>query len=159
MNRSIHISRTNPEHLDFRKLIALLDEDLSANNGEDQAFFTQFNKTDTIKHAIVAYIDGNAVGCGAIKEFGEETMEIKRMFVHPEFRRQGIAKQILEQLETWANELKYDTCILETGNKQKEAVTLYQKLGYEVIPNYGQYEKVESSICMKKKLKDLSSAL
>jgi putative acetyltransferase len=159
MNRSIHISRTNPEHLDFRKLIALLDEDLSANNGEDQAFFTQFNKTDTIKHAIVAYIDGNAVGCGAIKEFGEETMEIKRMFVHPEFRRQGIAKQILEQLEIWANELKYDTCILETGNKQKEAVILYQKLGYEVIPNYGQYEKVESSICMKKKLKDLSSAV
>jgi len=159
MNRSIHISRTNPEHLDFRKLIALLDEDLSANNGEDQAFFTQFNKTDTIKHAIVAYIDGNAVGCGAIKEFGEETMEIKRMFVHPEFRRQGIAKKILEQLEVWANELKYGTCILETGNKQKEAVTLYQKLGYEVIPNYGQYEKVESSICMQKKLKDLSSAI
>lgn len=159
MNRSIHISRTNPEHLDFRKLIALLDEDLSANNGEDQAFFTQFNKTDTIKHAIVAYIDGNAVGCGAIKEFGEETMEIKRMFVHPEFRRQGIAKKILEQLEVWANELKYETCILETGNKQKEAVTLYQKLGYEVIPNYGQYEKVESSICMQKKLKDLSSAI
>ena len=159
MNRSIHISRTNPEHLDFRKLIALLDEDLSANNGEDQAFFTQFNKTDAIKHAIVAYIDGNAVGCGAIKEFGEETMEIKRMFVHPEFRRQGIAKKILEQLEIWANELKYETCILETGNKQKEAVILYQKLGYEVIPNYGQYEKVESSICMQKKIKDLSSAV
>lgn len=159
MNRSIHISRTNPEHLDFRKLIALLDEDLSANNGEDQAFFTQFNKTDAIKHAIVAYIDGNAVGCGAIKEFGEETMEIKRMFVHPEFRRLGIAKKILEQLEIWANELKYDTCILETGNKQKEAVILYQKLGYEVIPNYGQYEKVESSICMQKKIKDLSSAV
>jgi putative acetyltransferase len=159
MNRSIHISRTNPEHLDFRKLIALLDEDLSASNGEDQAFFTQFNKTDAIKHAIVAYIDGNAVGCGAIKEFGEETMEIKRMFVHPEFRRQGIAKKILEQLEIWANELKYETCILETGNKQKEAVTLYQKLGYEVIPNYGQYEKVESSICMQKKIQDLSSAV
>lgn len=159
MNRSIHITRTNPEHLDFRKLIGLLDENLSANNGEDQAFFSQFNKTDTIKHAIVAYIDGNAVGCGAIKEFGEETMEIKRMFVHPEFRRQGIAKQILEQLEIWANELKYDTCILETGNKQTEAVALYQKLGYEVIPNYGQYENVESSICMQKKLKDLSSAV
>lgn len=159
MNRSIHISRTNPEHLDFRKLIALLDEDLSAKNGEDQAFFTQFNKTDAIKHAIVAYIDGNAVGCGAIKEFGEETMEIKRMFVHPEFRRLGIAKKILEQLEIWANELKYETCILETGNKQQEAVILYQKLGYEVIPNYGQYEKVESSICMQKKIKDLSSAV
>lgn len=157
MNRSIHISRTNPEHLDFRRLITLLDEDLSANNGEDNAFFTQFNKTDTIKHAIVAYIDGNAVGCGAIKEYGPEIMEIKRMFVHPEFRRQGIAKKILEQLEIWANELKYETCILETGNKQKEAVTLYQKVGYEVIPNYGQYENVESSICMQKKLKDLSS--
>jgi putative acetyltransferase len=159
MNRSIHISRTNPEHLDFRKLIALLDENLSANNGEDQAFFTQFNKTDTIKHAIVAYIDGNAVGCGAIKEYGEGVMEIKRMFVHPEFRRQGIARQILEQLEYWANEMKYETCILETGNKQQEAVTLYQKVGYEVIPNYGPYEKVKSSICMQKKLKDLSSAV
>ncbi|SHF16325.1 GNAT family N-acetyltransferase [Pedobacter caeni] len=159
MNRSIHISRTNPEHLDFRKLIALLDENLSINNGEDHAFFTQFNKTDTIKHAIVAYIDGSAVGCGAIKEYGEGVMEIKRMFVHPEFRRQGIARQILEQLEHWANEMKYETCILETGNKQKEAVTLYQKVGYEVIPNFGPYEKVESSICMQKKLKDLSSAV
>ncbi|MNV84132.1 putative N-acetyltransferase YsnE [compost metagenome] len=134
-----------------------MDENLSANNGEDNAFFTQFNKTDTIKHAVVAYIDGNAVGCGAIKEYGPQIMEIKRMFVHPEFRRQGIAKKILEQLEIWANELKYETCILETGNKQKEAVTLYQKVGYELIPNYGQYENVESSICMQKKLKDLSS--
>ncbi|NQX39693.1 Acetyltransferase (GNAT) domain-containing protein [Pedobacter steynii] len=159
MNRNIHISRTNPEHLDFRKLIVLLDDNLSANNGEDQAFFTQFNKTDTIKHAIVAYIDGNAVGCGAIKEFGEGTMEVKRMFVHPDFRRQGIAKKVLEQLEIWANELGYETCILETGNKQTEAVSLYQNLGYEVIPNYGQYENVESSICMQKKLKDLSSAV
>lgn len=158
MNQSVHLSRTNPDHLDFRNLIALLDENLSENYGEAQNYYSQFNKTDQIKHVIIAYIDGVAVGCGSIKEYDKETMELKRMFVHPDFRKRGIASQILNQLEYWAKDLGYEKTILETGDKQKEAVILYQQRGYQLIPNYGQYENMESSICMEKKLKDLSSA-
>lgn len=160
MNSNVHLSRTNPDHLDFRKLIALLDENLTENNGEEaQSFFRQFNKTDEIKHVIIAYMEGIAIACGSIKEYDASTMELKRMFVHPEFRNTGIASKILAHLEQWAQEMGYERCILETGEKQKEAVILYQKRGYQLIPNYGQYENVAGSICMEKKLKNLSSAV
>ncbi|MBC8987483.1 GNAT family N-acetyltransferase [Pedobacter sp. N36a] len=159
MNTNIHLSRTNPDHLDFRKLIALLDENLSENNGEAQSFFNQFNKTDHIKHVLIAYMEGVAIGCGSIKEYDSGTMEVKRMFVHPEFRNIGIATNILFHLEKWAKEMGYERCILETSDKQKEAVILYQKRGYHQIPNYAPYEGVPGSICMEKKLKDLSTAV
>lgn len=152
MERTIHISRTNPQHSDFRNLTNLLNHRLSENNGEQDEFYAQFNTIDTIKHVLVAYIDGKAVGCGAIKEFEADTAEVKRMFVDPQFRRQGIAKSILEGLEQWAAELNYKRCILETGKRMTDAVLLYQNTGYEVIPNYGQYAGVEDSVCMQKTL-------
>jgi len=78
--------------------------------------------------------------------------EIKRMFVRPERRGRGIARSILSELETWAGELGFLECILETGLKQPEAIELYRKSGYETIPNYGQYEGVENSVCMRKSI-------
>jgi GNAT superfamily N-acetyltransferase len=70
----------------------------------------------------------------------------------PAFRGRGIAFQILQQLENWAAELGYSYCLLETGKKQPEAIALYKKSGYEVIPNYGQYENVSNSVCMQKRI-------
>jgi putative acetyltransferase len=72
------------------------------------------------------------------------------MFVEPASRGKGIAQQVLAELELWAKELHYTACILETGKKQPEAVALYTKSGYTIIPNYGQYLNVENSVCMKK---------
>jgi GNAT superfamily N-acetyltransferase len=74
------------------------------------------------------------------------------MFVRAENRGQRIAAQILTELETWARELNFEDCVLETGFKQPEAIALYKRSGYEVIPNYGQYADVRNSICMKKKI-------
>jgi GNAT superfamily N-acetyltransferase len=74
------------------------------------------------------------------------------MFVRPEFRGQAIASSILRELESWSRELAFDSLILETGKAQPEAIGLYTISGYEIIPNYGQYEQVESSVCMKKKV-------
>jgi GNAT superfamily N-acetyltransferase len=53
-------------------------------------------------------------------------------------------------LELWAAELGYTAYVLETGRKQPEAIRIYQKAGYTVIPNYGQYKNVENSVCMTK---------
>lgn len=145
-----NLKRTTSDDFDFQNLVILLDQDLKIRDGEDHSFFAQFNKLDKIRHAVVYYIDTNSVGCGAIKEYDKRTVEIKRMFVKPEYRGQGIANFILTELESWAAELNYSECILETGKKQPEAIRLYQKAGYETIPNYGQYEGIESSICMKK---------
>ncbi|PZF72974.1 GNAT family N-acetyltransferase [Taibaiella soli] len=148
----IQYTRTNAANEDFRWLIVALDADLSIRNGEAQAFFTQFNTLDAIKHVIVAYDGEIAVGCGAIKEYASDTMEVKRMFVQSTQRGKGIASAVLRELELWAKELGYAKCVLETGEKQFEAVALYHKNGYTVIPNYGQYADVADSICFEKKL-------
>ncbi|OYU80342.1 MAG: GNAT family N-acetyltransferase [Flavobacterium sp. BFFFF1] len=142
---------TNPE---FISLVALLDADLRIRDGADHAFYAQFNKIDTIKNVIVAYEGNEAVGCGAFKGFSDDTVEIKRMFVPESLRGRGIASGILKSLEHWAKELGYHKTILETGNQQPEAIALYQKSGYKVIPNFGQYAGVENSICFEKSLPD-----
>jgi GNAT superfamily N-acetyltransferase len=146
------LKRTNSENADFHALVAQLDADLRIRDGEDHAFFAQFNKIDKIRNVVLFYVEEKAVGCGAFKEYAGKTVEIKRMFVEPNFRGKGIAAQILAELEVWAAELHYNEAILETGIKQPEAIRLYQKMGYQRIPNYGQYEQVETSVCMQKSL-------
>jgi putative acetyltransferase len=146
----IRCIKTNSDHEDFRKLVKELDADLSVRDGEDHAFYDQFNKIDKIKHAVVAFDQESPIGCGAIKEFSPDSMEVKRMYVLPERRGQGIGSIILKELEQWAVELSCRRCLLETGKKQPEAIELYKKNGYEIIPNFGQYKNVENSICFEK---------
>jgi putative acetyltransferase len=148
----IELKRTNSQDLDFRKLVELLDKDLSERDGEDHSFYAQYNTLANINEAIVCYENGMAIGCGAIKKYDEQTAEVKRMFVVPTHRGKGIASSVLAGLEKWAKELGYEYCILETGQKQPEAIKLYQKSGHQTIPNYGQYIGVANSICMKKPL-------
>lgn len=150
----VYLLRTNSEHPDFVHLVQLLDADLARRDGADaHAYYAQFNKIDSIKHAVVAYLDEVAVGCGAIKEFDEQAMEVKRMYTPPEHRGKGIARKVLAELEAWTTELGYTRCVLETGKRQPEAIRLYEKCGYQIIPNYGQYIGVENSVCFEKRRK------
>lgn len=146
------LKRTNSEDLDFQKLVAELDKDLAIRDGEEHGFYAQFNKIAAIKYVVVIYEQGNPVGCGAIKEYQPNIMEIKRMYVLPDKRGRGIASIVLKELEKWAKELGYQRCILETGLKQPEAIALYQKNDFQIIKNYGQYEGVENSVCFEKVL-------
>ncbi|WP_348823243.1 GNAT family N-acetyltransferase [Flavobacterium aestuarii] len=146
------IQRTTAENKDFRKLVVLLDQFLAELDGEDHAFYAQFDKLDNIKNAVVCYEGNKVAGCGAFKKFDTDTVEIKRMFVHPDFRGKGIASAVLKELELWASENNYSCCVLETGTNNPKAIALYQKSGYEIIPNFGQYENVETSVCLKKQL-------
>src|SRR5690606_2342242 len=102
------------------------------------------------KFVLVAYENEMAIGCGAIKELEPDTMEVKRMYVIPEHRGKGIAGQILSALEEWAKELSFKKCVLETGKRQPEAIGLYKKYGYGIIPNYGQYAGIGNSVCFEK---------
>ena len=143
-------NRTNSRNPDFQQLVQLLDADLAVRDGAEHGFYAQFNKIDMIQYAIVVYENDVAVGCGAIKQFSTQTMEIKRMYVPPKQRNKGVASFILQALEVWAKELKYTNCVLETGKKQPEAIALYTKNNYQVIPNYGQYIGIKNSVCFKK---------
>ena len=147
-----NLVRTDSENSDFRELVALLDADLAIRDGAEHSFYAQFNKIDKIREVVVAYEDETAVGCGALRKYESGTAEIKRMFVRPENRGRGIAAHILIELESWAGELGFTECILETGVKQPEAIALYRKSGYELIPCYGQYLNVANSVCMKKSI-------
>ncbi len=153
MNVKMHqIKRTNSHDIAFQNLVKELDKDLAIRDGAEHSFYSQFNKIDAIKHVVLVYENEGAVGCGAIKEYATDTIEVKRMFVVPEKRGMGIASIALKELEKWAKELNYTKCILETGKKQPEAIRLYEKNNYHVIENYGQYAGVASSICFEKNL-------
>lgn len=141
--------KTNSDNPDFKKLTDLFDEYLVDIDGDEKDFFAQFNHI-YINQVIICYDDEVAVGCGAFKEYEPNVAEIKRMFVLPEQRGKGIAAIILNQLENWAAAKGYTSCILETSVRLESAHVLYKKSGYEIIPNYGQYIGVESSVCMKK---------
>jgi GNAT superfamily N-acetyltransferase len=149
----ISLKKTNSEDNDFIQLVSQLDADLRVRDGDEHAFYAQFNKIDQIKHVIVAYREEKPVGCGAIKPYDKNTMELKRMFVLPELRGMGIASKVLKALEHWTAELGYEKCILETGVKQPEAISLYAKNNFNRIPNYGQYKEAENSVCFEKQLK------
>ena len=144
--------KTNSNHSDFQKLTQLFDEYLVEIDGDEKDFFAQYNQI-YIDNVIICYENEIAVGCGAFKEYDPTVAEIKRMFVLPEKRGKGIASTVLNALEIWAKENGFQHAILETSNQLTNAISLYQKSGYEVIPNYGQYIDVESSVCMKKILK------
>ena len=146
----IQLIRTNSANKDFAELVKHLDADLRIRDGNDHPFYAQFNKIDDIKYVVLAYLENEAVGCGAIKAYDKETMEVKRMFVPPECRGKGIATKILTELENWTKDLGYQKCILETGIRQPEAIALYKKSGYNVIPNFGQYSEVNTSVCFEK---------
>ena len=148
----VEIIRVSEDDKDFLSLVKLLDAELAVRDGEEHGFYAQFNKPVGLGGVVVAHLGGEAVGCGAFKKYGDGVAEIKRMFVRPDARGKRIAAGVLNELESWAAETGFRECILETGWKQPEAIALYRREGYEVIPNYGQYAGVENSVCMRKVL-------
>ncbi len=148
----MHLKRTTSLNTDFINLVKQLDAELAVVDGDDHDFYHQFNGIEDLKHVVVAYSGDFAVGCGAVKPLSDLSMEVKRMFVPKENRKQGIASEVLRELEIWSKELGFSTCRLETGKKQEAANQLYLSKGYNIIPNYGQYAGVENSICFEKEL-------
>jgi GNAT superfamily N-acetyltransferase len=150
--RMIQFIRMDSKNGDFIELVKNLDADLAERDGEEHAFYGPLNTINTIKHALVAYEGGRPVGCGAIREFSPGVAEVKRMYTSEGHRGKGIATGVLPELEKWAADLSCKKCVLETGKRQPEAIGLYKKNGYRIIPNYGQYAGVENSVCFEKKI-------
>ena len=149
MNNIVRSNSTNP---DFISLVQQLDIDLAKRDGNDHAFYHQFNSIQSLNHVVIVYDHEIAISCGAFKEVETGKVEIKRMYTSPAYRSKGYASIVLQSLEKWATELGYASCVLETGKRQPEAIQLYKKNGYTIIPNYGQYVNVDNSICMEKSI-------
>ncbi|MDR5590243.1 GNAT family N-acetyltransferase [Christiangramia sp. SM2212] len=150
----IKLIRTNASNSDFIELVKKLDDYLAVCDGDEHEFYDQFNKLDSLNHVVILYHKDQAVGCGAFKKKNARVAEIKRMYIDEGYRNNGYACIILKELETWAKELNYLNCILETGLRMTEAVKFYKKNNYRVIPNYPPFENIENSICFEKALNE-----
>ena len=152
MINKIEIIKTTSENPDFGTLIAALDASLWERYPELKTNYWGNNVIELNPNVVVVYLDDKAVGCGCFKKYDKNTIELKRMFVSTEARGLGLAKKILQELELWAHELGFSFSVLETLYKQKEAISLYQNVGYTIVDNYEPYVGLENSICMKKEI-------
>lgn len=98
-------------------------------------------------------LDGEVIGCGALRDLEAGVTELKRMFVRPAHRGHGFARDLLTQLEGVATAAGIRRLRLETGTAQHAALALYRSSGYADIPAYGEYVGSPTSICMEKELK------
>ncbi|GAA2123836.1 GNAT family N-acetyltransferase [Glycomyces algeriensis] len=96
--------------------------------------------------------DGEALGCGALRELDESSAEVKRMYVVPESRGSGVAAALLAALEDAASAHGWTTVKLETGVAQPDAIRFYEREGYHRIPRFGHYADWDISVCYAKSL-------
>jgi GNAT superfamily N-acetyltransferase len=101
---------------------------------------------------LVTRVDGRAVACGGVCRFDTVRAELKRMYVTPAARGTGLGRCMLEALEAEARQLGYTGIVLETGDRQPEALGLYVSAGYAPIPCYGAYAAQSTSRCFEKAL-------
>lgn len=94
---------------------------------------------------VVARIEGYPVGCGAIRPLSENSVEVKRMYTVPDYRKKGVAQAILAEIERLAIQFGYRNIKLQTGPKQPEAIALYERVGYYRIPSFsGDWEDISA---------------
>jgi putative acetyltransferase len=141
---------------DAVRLITALNAELTAKFPEPGAThfsLSQEQVADGDGAFVIVYVDGEAVGCGAVRRIDGEHAEIKRMFVAPEFRGQGLGRAIVEALEGEARRLGVSRVVLETGTRLPRAIALYESAGYARIPLFGEYTaSPETSLCFGKAL-------
>ena len=148
----VNLKRTDSHDPDFQILIAELDVNLREIYDQLMDVYDEHNVIEELDTVVVAYVDDEPAGCGCFKHFNEDAAELKRMFVRKNFRGQGISGLILAELEAWAKEKNHIVTVLETGEKNIEALGLYRKSGYSPMPNYGPYVNLRSSFCFRKRL-------
>ncbi len=137
------------------ELIAALDAELGGHYPEPGANHFRLDDHETAPGRgvfLVARLDGAASGCGAVRLISETEAEIKRMYVRPSRRGRGIARALLARLETEARRLGARRLLLETGERQQEAIGLYESAGYVRVPRFGEYVDSPLSICMARDL-------
>lgn len=146
----MRIERTNSNNVDFIYLVKLLYIYL---NPYKTKTLQHFNNIDTITNVIVIYKKNIPIACGAIRQYSDHVMELKRMFVIDSERGTKAAQLLLQELEIWAIDLQTTKCILETGRDMLRAIAFYKKNNYNEIDNYEPYVSNIRSICFEKILK------
>ncbi len=153
---NVVLRREAIDSLEAQRLIAELNAvvlDLYPEEGTEESFALETHEVAPGRGAfLIAYLEGRAVGCGAVRRLEGGMGEIKRMYVRPEARRRGVAAAILAELEAEARRLGAGLLVLETGPRQPEAIALYQRDGFVETALYGGHEAHPLSVYMAKEL-------
>ena len=157
-NTAVEVARGDILSPTAQQLIAALNAELSARYPEEGANHFRLDPHEVAEGQgtfVVAAIDGEPIGCGALRRIEPGVGEIKRMFVAPAARSRGVGGLILAELEAEALRLGLHRMLLETGPRQPEAIAVYRRASYYDIPLYGEYLHSpcpEFSLCMAKDL-------
>lgn len=145
---------TDGNNEDFQKFYLKTEEFYSNLVGglKNREAFVPYNISASISDVLIASVSGVAVGCAGLKAYSDSDVEIKRVWVDPEYRGNHISSAMMDALEKKAFELGFKRTVLQTRPQMTEAVRLYTKRGYELIDNYPPYDKLEGAICFAKKL-------
>lgn len=146
------LNRANSSDPRFLILVQKLDKELSERDGKEHAFYSSHYHTEDLDHVVQVIENDKPIACGAFLISDPNTVEVKRMYTEVPFRGKGFASLVLNALEDWALEIGITNCRLETGKRQPEAIALYKKNGYSIIPNFPPYVGVENSVCFEKNL-------
>lgn len=155
-SKLMEIKKVNTTDQDFNRLVRILDKTLANFNNDIQITekneYHVFNSVTDLSDAYVAYNVYQAIGCVATKHYCTGVLEIKRLFVDPTARGNGIATKLINKLESQAYSDGYTKLIVETGKNNTDAIRLYTKMNYQVVDNYSPYNGLSNSVCMSKKL-------
>ena len=145
---------TDGNNEDFQKFYLKTEEFYSSIVGgrKNREAFIPYNISESITDVLIASVEGAAVGCAGLKADSDSDVEIKRVWVAPEFRGNHISTAMMDALEAKAVELGFRRAILQTRPQMEEAVHLYTKRGYVLIDNYPPYDKLDGAICFAKEL-------
>lgn len=151
----ISITRERPDTPDASALVAELHAYLSPQYPPASQHGLSVDQLLEAKvDFFVLRAGGAPAGCGGIQFFGREYAELKRFYIRPACRRNGLGKILLRHLEEVARAQGISIVRLETGILQHEAISLYEKSGYRRIPPFGSYPVNSLSICYEKHLAD-----
>lgn len=153
--RALQIQSESLQSESARLLIAALNAELAALYPEPGTNHFKLDAAEVEPGKgvfLVGYRDATAVACGAMRRLETGVAEIKRMYVAPAARGQGVSKVMLAALEAHARRLKVTRLVLETGTRQPEALALYRRAGFNFIPCFGEYVGSDLSLCMGKDL-------
>ncbi len=136
-------------------LMSALNAEIAKRYPEENANFFRLDASETAPGRgafLVATVDGEVVGRGAVRYLNDADAEIKRMYVTPSFRGRGTGRALLAALEGEARSLGATRLVLETGERMPEAVAFYERAGFTVIPPFDEYVGARLSLCMGKEL-------
>lgn len=137
----------------FLELVDELDRGYYELIGDELSKYDSYNEFKDPHVVILALDRGIAVACASFRRFDDDSVEFKRVYVKKEYRKRGIAYDIITQLEKRVIKNNFRYSYIVTGKNNIAAIKLYEKLDYQKTDKFGQFKNDDAIICMKKEFK------